>query len=227
MCSVTRIWCMPVMTYGHTHVINTALEPPLPPPGALPSLCTIAHSARRRQGRGERHEMHYTATFRKRLPPEGGFCGMLWDIFPCLHLLFLCRRGWISCQTLSSSFARSHLISCRLSKCPRFCLSMSLSARPCAFRSWRNSWWKCRRSFPIPRHSGLWSSTSTFQFLVVVEDQVLVFKVFLDRVRRRRLPPRNAFLADCGADRWPCFEWTSSWFSPRIRFIFFSLSSWC
>ena len=36
---------------------------------------------------------------------------------------------------------------------------------------------------PIPRFSGLWSSTSTFQFLVV-EDQVLVFKVFpLDSVQ--------------------------------------------
>ena len=65
----------------------------------LPSPRTIAHSARRRQGPGERHEMHCTATFRKRLSPKGsgqhlclrllagshGFCGMLWDIFPCLH----------------------------------------------------------------------------------------------------------------------------------------------
>ena len=38
------------------------------------------------------------------------------------------------------------------------------------------------------------AATSTFQFLVVVEDQVLVFKVFpLDSVQQRRLPPRNAF----------------------------------
>ena len=81
--------------------------------------------------------------------------------------------GWQSRvlrRTLSSSFVHTHLILSRLSKCPRSCLSMSLSARLCAFRSWRNSWWKCRRSFPIPRCSGLWSSTSTFQFLVV-EDQ--------------------------------------------------------
>ena len=36
---------------------------------------------------------------------------------------------------------------------------------------------------------------STFQFLVV-EDQVLVFKVFpLDSVQQRRLPPRNTFLS--------------------------------
>ena len=39
------------------------------------------------------------------------------------------------------------------------------------------------------------SSTSTFQFLVVVEDQVLVLKVFpLDSVQQRRLPG-NAFLS--------------------------------
>ena len=114
------------------------------------------YSARRRQGPGERHEMHYKATFRKRLSPKGasqhlclrllagshGFCGMLWDIFPCLHSMFLCRRWWISCRTLSSSFVRSHLIT---RKCPRSSLSMSLCARPCAFRSWR----MCRRSFPL------------------------------------------------------------------------------
>ena len=75
--------------------------------------------------------MHHTATFRKRLFPKGGFCGMLWDIFPCLHLMFLCRRWWISCRTLSSSFVRSHLILSRLSKYPRSCHSMSLCARPC------------------------------------------------------------------------------------------------
>ena len=50
-------------------------------------------------------------------------------------------------------------------------------------------------AFPIPRYSGLWSSTSTFQFLVV-EDPDLVFKVFpLVRVQQRRLPLRNAFLS--------------------------------
>ena len=52
------------------------------------------------------------------------------------------------------------------SKCP----SSSLKTSPCVprflSRSWRNSWWKCRRFFPIPCFSGLWSSSSTFQFLV-------------------------------------------------------------
>ena len=90
---------------------------------------------------------------------------------------------------------RSHLILSRLSKYPRSCLSMSLCARPCALRSWPNSWWKCRRSFPLPRYSGLWSSTSTFQ-LMMVEHQFLVFKVFRqDRVQQRRFPPRNGFLS--------------------------------
>ena len=53
--------------------------------------------------------MHYTATFRKRLSPKDGFCGTLWDICPCLLLMFLCRRWWTSCQTLSNSFVHSHL----------------------------------------------------------------------------------------------------------------------
>ena len=161
---------------------------------ALPSPFTIAHSARRRQGPGERHELHYTATFRKRLSPKDGFCGTLWDICPCLLLMSLCRRWWISCRTLSISSPHSRLIPSRLSKCPRSCPSMSLCARPCALRSWWNSWWKYRRPCLTLRHCGLWNSTSTFQFLVV-EDQVLVFMVFSqDSVQQRRLP-ENAFLS--------------------------------
>ena len=84
----------------------------------------------------------------------------------------------------------------RLSMCPRSCSMTSLCAPLCAFRGWRNSWWKCRRSYPILPCDRLRSSTSTFQFLVV-EGDTLVFKVFLpDRVPQRcLLPPRNAFLS--------------------------------
>ena len=128
---------------------------------------------------GER-ETNYTATLRKMLPPRHGFCGTLWDICPRLLLMFLCRRWWTSCRTLSNSFVHSDLILSRLSKCPRSCLSMILCARPCALRSWWNSWWKYRRPYLTLRYSGLWSSTWTFQFLVV-EDQVLVFMVFSKR----------------------------------------------
>ena len=103
----------------------------------LPSPRTIAHSARRRQGPGEKHEMRCTTRQRSG------------SASPCMHSMFLCRRWWISCRTLSNSFVHSHLILSRLSKCPRSCLSMSPRARPCAFRSWRNSWWKCRRSSPF------------------------------------------------------------------------------
>ena len=72
--------------------------------------------------------------------------------------------------------------------------SMSLCARPCAVRSWWNSWWKYRRQCLTLRCSGLWNSSSTFQFLVV-EEQVLVFMVFSqDSVQKRRLPG-NAFLS--------------------------------
>ena len=41
----------------------------------------------------------------------------------------------------------------------------SSSQAPCALRGSRqNSWWKCRRLYPILRHVGLWSRTWTFQF---------------------------------------------------------------
>ena len=79
-----------------------------------------------------------------------------------------------------------HFFAGRLSKCPRSCLSMSLCARPCALRSWWNSWWKYRRPYPTLRYSGLWSSSLTFQLLVVV-GFVEVLKVFSqDRVQQRR-----------------------------------------
>ena len=50
------------------------------------------HSARRWLGPGERHELHFTATFRKPLSPKDGFCGTLWDICPRLLLVFLCPQ---------------------------------------------------------------------------------------------------------------------------------------
>ena len=55
--------------------------------------------------------------------------------------------------------------------------------------------WGGKRSFPFPCFSRLWSSTSTFQFLVV-EGDTLVFKVFTpNRVQQRRLLLWNAFLS--------------------------------
>ena len=113
---------------------------------------------------GER-ETNYTATLRKMLPPRDGFCGTLWDICLRLLLMSLCRRWWTSCRTLSISSPHSRLILSRLSKCPRSCLSMSLCARPCALRSWWNSWWKYRRRILLfvtadcgaaRRHSSSW-----------------------------------------------------------------------
>ena len=55
----------------------------------------------------------------------------------------------------------------KLSKCTRSSSTSSQCELLFASRSWRNSWWKCRRSSPIPRCSGLWSRTWTFQFRVV------------------------------------------------------------
>ena len=51
-----------------------------------------------------------------------------------------------------------------LSKCRRSVSTSSLSAPWFLSRSWWNSWWKYRRPYPTLRYSGLWSSTSTFQF---------------------------------------------------------------
>ena len=102
-----------------------------------------------------------------------------------------------------SSSPRSHLFPSRLSKCPRSCLTMFLRDVSVANRRWWNSLLKCRRSFPFPRCSGLWSRTLTFQVLVVVE-LVEVFPVFSqDRVQQRlvvhgifqqRLPSRSLTL---------------------------------
>ena len=108
---------------------------------------TAPHEDRGRPGLGGSARTNHTATLRKMLPPRDGFCGTLWDICPRLLLMFLCHRWWTSCRTLSNSFLHSHLILSRLSKCPRSCLSMSLCARPCALRSWWNSWWKYRRPY--------------------------------------------------------------------------------
>ena len=112
-------------------------------------LATYQHHSAPRGPRtartGGERETNYTATLRKMLPRRDGFCGTLWDICPRLLLMFLCRRWWTSCRTSSNCFVHSHLILSRLSKCPRSCLSMSLCARPCALRSWWNSWWKYRR----------------------------------------------------------------------------------
>ena len=65
----------------------------LPPP---PLVLGAVHS-----GREARYALHGHVP--KAPLPHGGFCGMLWDIFPCLHLIFLCRGWWLSCRTLCSS----------------------------------------------------------------------------------------------------------------------------
>ena len=61
------------------------------------------------------------------------------------HVVWTSFRAYTrcSCGTSSNSFVHTHMILSRSSKCPRSCLSMSLYAPPCAFRSWQNSWWKC------------------------------------------------------------------------------------
>ena len=140
--------------------------------------------------------MNYTATLRKMLPPRDGLCGTLWDICPRLLLMSLCCRWWTSWWTSSVSSIRCVLLPSRLSTCPRSLWRTSLRDACVVSHSWWNSWWKCRRLFPFLRFSRLWSSSSTFQFLVV-EAPFLVFKVFFpDRAQQHHpRPPRNAFLS--------------------------------
>ena len=101
------------------------------------------------------------------LSPKGGFCGMLWEIFACLHLMFLCRRWWISCRTLSNSFVHSHLILSTFAQDPAF---RGPHAHGCA----RSAAGGTAGGSAYDHFLFLWSSTSTFQFLVV-EDPFLVF----------------------------------------------------
>ena len=58
------------------------------------------------------------------------------------------RRWWNSCRTSCAYSTRSRLFPRRLSQCPKSCPVMSLCEPLFAKRSWRNNWWKCRRSYP-------------------------------------------------------------------------------
>ena len=70
---------------------------------------------------------------------------------------------------------------------------------------------ECRRSYPGPCCSLLWSRTSTFQFLVL-EDESLVFKVFFQgRVHQRCTFLRNAFMSRL---------WSRSLISPFLAEAF-------
>ena len=113
----------------------------------------------------------------------------------CFHvfLFFICWDAENRKNRRKARIVKMTLFLCEKSLFgPRWTRS---SAPLCVMRSWRNSWWKCRRSYPIPGCSLVWRRTSTFQFLVV-EGESLVFKVFfLNRVQQRCMFLRNAFLS--------------------------------
>ena len=105
------------------------------------------------------------------------------------------RRWWNNWWTflhLSISVLPS-----RLSKYPRSYVHPALLAQSSVRRRRQTSWWKCRRLSPILRYcSGLWSRSLTFQFLLVMEGETQIFKVFSeDRVQQRILRFWNAFLS--------------------------------
>ena len=138
---------------------------------------------------------------------RNGFSGTPWERSSttrssCRRLTFLCRR-WKTSWWTYAGFSMSSFPS-RLLKCPRSRLHpVLLAGAVCASLSRRqNSWWKYRRSSPILLYSGLWSRTSTFQFLVV-EGNTSVFKVFSqDSVQQRCRPLRNAVLSGLWSRAW-------------------------
>ena len=144
----------------------------------LPSPRTTAHSARRRQGPGRggaRVELHGDDP--EQLPPQGRVLRHVVGHLSVPSLTGSRRSGRRSMWCWTSSGRMIVCFPSRLSKCPRSCLMMSPCELRFAIRSWRNSWWKCRRSYPFPRCSGWWSRTWPFQFLVVEGDSQ-VFKGF-------------------------------------------------
>ena len=83
--------------------------------------------------------------------------------------MLLCCSWWNSCRMFTISSPRvCRLLPSRLFTCPRSSSRTSPRDACVATRNWRNNWWKCRRSHLIPGYSLVWSTTSTFQFLVVV-----------------------------------------------------------
>ena len=100
------------------------------------------------------------------------------------------KENEISHTWWNSGWTSSHLsisaLPSGLSMCPRSCVHPAQLAQSSVHRRRWNSWWKCRRPYPILLYcSGLRSRTLTFQFLVMEGDS-LVFKVFtLNRVQQR------------------------------------------
>ena len=91
--------------------------------------------------------------------------------------MYLSRRCWNSWWTFSH-LSISALPS-RSSKYPRLFVHPALLAQFSVRRRRQTSWWKCRRLSPVLRYcSGLWSRTLPFQFLLVVEGETQIFKVF-------------------------------------------------
>ena len=127
---------------------------------------------------------------------RSGICGAPWSrpstlFLWCLFSSTLCRRWWNSCRTSCSSLPRIYRwFPSRSSLCRRSCLTKFLRDVCVATRSWRNSWWKCRR-FSTSSNSGFPSRSTTIQFRMVVVELLEVFKAFsLDTVRLSGLRTR-------------------------------------
>ena len=139
----------------------------------------------RPQGRVLRHAVEQIVDVVPGLPTLDGpvplMVEQLVDVLQLFDALIpVCRAGYRRAQDLHRAHPAANLA--------RF-----------VSRSWRNSWWKYRRSCHFPRFSGLWSRPWTFQFRRVVGD-TQIFKVFSeDRVqqvsRRSLIFPVEVFIA--------------------------------
>ena len=127
---------------------------------ALSKLKHHTSRGHRKDRAGRTHELYFTATFRKRLPP--GFLATLSGRAAeatgpgsAAHHGAGCRFR-CTCGADGGTVAEPRAVLRHASKC---CLTMFLREQLFAIRSWRNSKWKCRRSFPLPCCSGFWSRT--------------------------------------------------------------------
>ena len=116
------------------------------------------------------------------------------DPVPVVPLLFMVEPQMVE-QLVDILSPFDFRVAEQVIEVPIPCVHPALLAQSSVRHRRQNCWWKCRRSYPIlPFCSGLWSRTSTFQFLIV-QGESLIFKVFFpDRVQQLC---RNAFLSGC------------------------------
>ena len=179
-----------------------------------------------RAGGGARDELHGYAP-EDAPPPGDGFCGTLWDICPCLLLMSLCRRWWTSCRTLSISSPHSRSPDpeqvIEVPKILHLDVPMRAALRVAQL---------VEQLVEVPTTVSYSSLQRTLEQLVDIPvpgggGPSSVFMGFSqDSVQQRRLP-ENAFLSGLWSRSLTLFLVEVFLVLSQVKFIFFSLSSWC